>query len=221
MSIISVKSLKNDPEVKIYLQRADKHLEGIGYTEHGLRHAAITAKFCERVLRSLDYSSDPIRLAGVAGFLHDIGNVCGRVYHSQTGAIIAHSLLSEMGMTSAEIVGIMEAIGNHEEDIGQPTSEISAALILADKSDVHRSRVRTPRFISFDIHDRVNYAAEKSDLQISKEKRSISLLITINTEISQVMEYFEIFLSRMIICRKAAKVLSCEFELIINGNKLL
>ena len=221
LSNINVEFLKQNPKVQIYLERADKHLEGIGYTEHGLRHATITAMLSEKILRNLSHPSDDIRLAGVAGFLHDIGNVCGRVNHSQSGAIIAHNLLSEAGMQSEEIVSIMEAIGNHEEDFGQPTSEISAALILADKSDVHRSRVRTRRFISFDIHDRVNYAAEKSDLQISNKKKAISLMIKINTDISQVMEYFEIFLSRMIICRKAAKVLSCEFELVINGNKLL
>lgn len=219
--IIDVKILKDNPKVRIYLERADKHLEGIGYTEHGLRHATITAIFSQKILRSLGYPQDIVRLAGVAGFLHDIGNVCGRVNHGQSGAIIAHSILSELGMPSMEIVGIMEAIGNHEEECGQPTSEIAAALILADKADVHRSRVRTTRFINFDIHDRVNYAAERSNVQVSKKNRTISLLIKINTEISQVMEYFEIFLSRMIICRKAAKVLSCEFELIINGNKLL
>lgn len=221
MSPIDMEFLKKNSKVQVYLERADKHLEGIGYTEHGLRHASITAMLSEKILRCLDHPPEDVRLAGVAGFLHDIGNVCGRMNHCQSGAIIAHSLLSEIGMCSEEIVGIMEAIGNHEEDFGQPTSKISAALILADKSDVHRSRVRTRRFISFDIHDRVNYAAEKSDLQISNKKKTISLMIKINTDISQVMEYFEIFLSRMIICRKAAKVLSCEFELIINGNKLL
>jgi uncharacterized protein len=220
-SVIDVKILKENPKIRIYLERADKHLEGIGYTEHGLRHATITANVSEKILRTLGYQKDEVRLAGVAGFLHDIGNVCGRINHGQSGAIIVHSILSEIGMPSLEVVGIMEAIGNHEEELGQPTSEISAALILADKSDVHRSRVRTTRFINFDIHDRVNYAAEKSSLQISKDNRTISLLIKINTEISQVMEYFEIFLSRMIICRKAAKVLSCEFELVINENKLL
>jgi metal-dependent HD superfamily phosphatase/phosphodiesterase len=155
LSIINADLLKRNSKVQIYLRRADKHLEGIGYTEHGIRHATITAKLSEKILHSLGRSDEEVRLAGVAGFLHDIGNVCGRVNHGQSGAIIAHSILAEIGMSSEEIVGIMEAIGNHEEEFGQPTSEISAALILADKSDVHRSRVRTPRFINFDIHDRV------------------------------------------------------------------
>ena len=219
--VIDVKVLKENPKIRIYLERADKHLEGIGYTEHGLRHATITATVSEKILRSLGYRKDEVRLAGVAGFLHDIGNVCGRINHGQSGAIIANSILSEIGMTSMEIVGIMEAIGNHEEEFGQPTSEISAALILADKSDVHRSRVRTRRFISFDIHDRVNYAAEKSNLQISKDNRTISLLIKINTEISQVMEYFEIFTERMMFCRTAAKFLGYNFGLVINKTRLL
>lgn len=221
MAKIVLNDVKKNPEVKIYLAKANEYLGAIGYTEHGERHAAIVAKHASVVLQGLNYTQRQVELAAIAGYLHDIGNVIGRYDHGQVSALVAQGVLKGMGMETLEIAEVIGAIGNHEEEKGDPVSAIAASLILGDKSDVHRSRVRNPNMITFDIHDRVNYAAEKSFIKTDKAKRTITLEVKIDTKISQVMEYFEIFLSRMLMCQKAAKFLKCNFELIINNTRLL
>jgi hypothetical protein len=242
MTKLTLDDLKNNKKVRVYLEKADAHLAGIGYTEHGLRHANIIGTRSQNILLRLNYKDGDARLAAIAGFLHDIGNVVGRINHGQAGAILAQPILTEIGMDIEDIVLVMSAIANHEEEAGDPTNIISASLIIADKSDVHRSRVRNPSLISaalildnkmdplsapcgsaigfYDIHDRVNYAATESELKVDPLEKSIILELTIDTKISDVMEYFEIFLSRMIICRKAAKFLGCDFHLVINNVRL-
>jgi len=220
MSEITLDSIRRNELVRVYIKKADEHLEVIGYTEHGFRHANIVSKLSCDIIHKLGYPERMTELAAIAGFLHDIGNVVGRNNHGTAAAIIAMGVLEKLGMGPEEVVTIMSAIGNHEEEQGDPTNIISSALIIADKADVHRSRVRNPNMISFDIHDRVNYAATESSLKVDAELKSIVLDITIDTNISQVMEYFEIFLSRMVMCRKAAAFLGCNFHLVINGVML-
>lgn len=219
--MITLAQVKENPKVVTYLSKADEHMKAIGYTEHGKRHASIAAKIAREILSKLKFPQRQTELASIAAYLHDIGNLVNRADHGQTSALIAYTILSEMGMAHKEITEIMGAIGNHEEALGDPISPIAAATIIADKSDVHRSRVRTPSMIKFDIHDRVNYAVERSVVNIKPEKKKISYVIKIDTGISQVMEYFEIFLSRMIISKRAANFLGCDFELLINEVKLL
>ncbi len=221
MPKITLNDVVKNEKVQAYLEGANRQLEAIGYTEHGHRHADLTAKIARNILLRLGYSKDEAELAAIAGYLHDIGNVAGRTNHGQAAAILASRILGEMGMEDKDIAIIMGAVGNHEEEIGEPPSPQAAALVIADKSDVHRSRVRNPNIATFDIHDRVNYAAEHSFVRADERKKTIALELTIDTKISQVMEYFEIFLSRMMICRRAAKVLKCDFKLVINGVKLL
>jgi metal-dependent HD superfamily phosphatase/phosphodiesterase len=218
---VTLKNVRENPEVKIYLARADEYLGAVGYTEHGERHANLIASIGHNILGRLKFPERDAELCGIAGYLHDIGNVMGRTDHGTGSALIAHSILLGMRMPVDEVAQVMGAIGNHEEEKGEPISAIAAGLILADKSDVHRSRVRNPNMITFDIHDRVNFAAEKSFLRVNDSEKTITLELTIDTKISQVMEYFEIFLSRMIICKRAAKFLSCNFELVINQVRLL
>ncbi|MBI5555782.1 MAG: HD domain-containing protein [Elusimicrobia bacterium] len=213
--------VKKHPLVVSLLEGANRYLGVIGFTEHGHRHANLVSNIAQNVLMHLKYTERLAELAAIAGYLHDIGNVISRVDHGISSANIAIMVLRDMNMDPDEITEIIGAIGNHEEEIGDPVSAVAAALILADKSDVHRSRVRNPNMVMFDIHDRVNYAAEKSFLRVDAEKRIITLEITIDTTISQVMEYFEIFLSRMVISRRAAKLLECNFSLVINEHKLL
>ena len=219
--IITLEDIKASPEVAVYLKKADEHMAAVGYTEHGERHASLTANIAYNIIERLGFSKRDAELASIAGYLHDIGNVIGRYDHGEVSAMIARSILKEMGMEPLEVAAIMGAIGNHEEEKGEPVSTIAAGLILADKSDVHRSRVRNPNMITFDIHDRVNYAAKKSFVRVEEKDKTITLELTIDTEISKVMEYFEIFLTRMIMCRRAAKFFKCHFELIINKTKLL
>lgn len=221
MSSVKLEDVMNFHQVKVYIEKADQHLEAIGYTEHGFRHATIVSTITRKILTKLEYPQRDVELGGISGIIHDIGNVIGREHHDEMGALIAERILYELGMDPEEIVMIMSAVGNHEEEFGIPTNHIAAALIIGDKADVHRSRVRNPNMISFDIHDRVNYAAKKSFVNVKKEEKIISLELTIDTSISQVMEYFEIFLSRMIICKRAASFLDYNFELIINEVKLL
>ena len=242
MTKLTLDDLKNNKKVRIYLEKADAHLAGIGYTEHGLRHANIVGKRAQDILLKLNYKDGDARLAAIAGFLHDIGNMVGRVNHGQAGALLVRAILEDIGMDIEDIVLVMGAIANHEEDTGDPTNIVSASLIIADKSDVHRSRVRNPSLISaalildnkmdpmaapggttmgfYDIHDRVNYAATESELKVDPIEKSIVLELSIDTRISGVMDYFEIFLSRMIICRRAARFLGCDFHLIINKVRL-
>jgi metal-dependent HD superfamily phosphatase/phosphodiesterase len=220
-SNITVEDIKNNPIVNKFIKSANDYLGTIGYTEHGMRHVSLVASLAENILSNLDYPKRMSELAGIAGWLHDIGNVVNRNEHGQSAALIAMRILRDMGATPDETALIISAIGNHEEEIGDPVNPIAAALILADKSDVHKTRVRDPKFAATDIHDRVNYAAERSYLSVLKDKKIISLHLTIDTQISKVMEYFEIFMSRMIMSRRAANYLGCAFELIINERKLL
>jgi uncharacterized protein len=218
---VTLEDVKHDGEVGVYIAKADEYTRAIGYTEHGVRHAGLVASIAGNVVRRLGRDETTIRLAGIAGYLHDIGNLVGRVSHEYTGAILAQEILRRLGMDPVEMAIIMGAIGNHEELTGEPVSEVGAALIISDKSDVHRTRVRTTDPAEFDIHDRVNHAVEYSFLRVDETAKTITLELTIDTAISQVMEYFEIFLPRMVMCRRAAKLLGCEFKLQINGTKLL
>lgn len=218
---ITLEAVKKNAQVNSFIEAANDYLGAIGYTEHGFRHVGLVASVAHNTLTHLSYAEPLPELAAVAGYLHDIGNVVNRQDHGQSAALIAMRILTEMNATPDEIAIIISAIGNHEEEIGDPVNPVAAALILADKSDVHKTRVRNPSMIGVDIHDRVNYAAERSFLRVDARKKTISLELTIDTKISQVMEYFEIFMSRMIMCRRAAKFLKCNFELIINERKLL
>ncbi|MCK4532582.1 HD domain-containing protein [bacterium] len=216
-----VDDIKNHPLVIAFIERANKCLETIGYTEHGYRHANLVSNIAYNILKHLNFEEDVCNLGAIAGYLHDIGNVINRKGHEQSGALIAMQVLPDVGLNNEEVAIVISAVGNHEESTGEPINEVAAALILADKSDVHRTRVHNPSVLAFDIHDRVNYAAEKSFLRVNNEKKTITLELNIDVNISQVMEYFEIFLSRMVMCRKAAEFLNCKFELIINKTRLL
>lgn len=219
--IVTIEELKKNPQVKSLITKTDEYLGVIGYTEHGERHATLSANIAYNIMQRLKKSEREANLAAISAYLHDIGNVINRDYHAQTGAIIAYNILLDMGMPIDDVMEVVAAIGNHDEKNGQPISDICAAVILADKSDVHSSRVRNLDMIRLDIHDRVNYAAKSSFLRVDPEKKTISLEIKIDTSISQVMEYFEIFLSRMVVCRRAAEFLKMKFELEINGQRLL
>jgi len=219
--MITWHDIRKNPEVKAYIQMADQAMEIIGYTEHGDRHGKRVGKGAGRILQELGFSQREVNLAIIAGYLHDIGNVINREAQAQTGALLAQGILCRMGMNPTDLAEVLAAIGNHHEEDGSPVSHISAALILSDKADVHSSRVRNPKFIKFDIHDRVNYAAKKSSLHIDKENKTITLALEIDTEISPVMEYFEIFMTRMLMSRRAAEFLGCTFRLMINGTGIV
>lgn len=221
MKQVTLEDVKNHPQVEAFLQKADEHMKAIGYTEHGFRHANIVAKTAAEILNKLGHKKRMVELATISGYLHDIGNVTGRYDHGQVSAMIAKDVLLDLGMPPLEVAVIIGALGNHEEPDADPINEVCASLIIADKADVHRSRVRNLRMISFDIHDRVNYAVRRSFIRVDKKARSIALVLKIDTGISQVMEYFEIFLSRMVISRRAAKFLRYNFNLIANNVKLL
>jgi len=193
----------------------------MGFTDHGQLHISLVSKLSREIMLRLGYEERLAELAGIAGYLHDIGNVINRSGHSQSGALMAMEILRRLSMDAGEISIVTAAIGNHDEGSGHPVNEVAAALILADKSHVHRNRVRNPDVATFDIHDRVNYAVQHSILSIDEIKRVITMELAIDIEICPVMEYFEIFLSRMLLCRRAANFLNCEFELVINGAKLL
>ena len=217
--MISYKDIKNDENIKIYIERADASLKALGYTEHSYAHVGTVAERASRLLMELGYDERLIELTKIAAYLHDIGNVVNRVDHSQSGAIIAFRILDNLGMDASEIAEIVTAIGNHDEGTGVPVSALSAALIIADKSDVRRTRVRNNDFASFDIHDRVNYSVTESTLSVTESGRSVTLYLTVDTSISSIMDYFEIFIVRMKLCRKAAEALGISFELVINGQK--
>jgi len=219
-SPLTFEYVRENPRVRLYVKMADAALEQIGYTEHGERHVSLVAHIAYNTLKRLGYPEREAELAAIAGYLHDVGNVVNREQHAQTGAVIAMQLLQQMGMEDLETVRIMGAIGNHHEDDGAAISPVAAAVILGDKSDVHRTRVRNPEMIKFDIHDRVNYAVEKSFLNVDESRKEITLELTIDTGISQVMEYFEIFMTRMVACRKAARFLGTSFGLKVSGNRL-
>ncbi len=213
--------VKNNPRIKTYIEWADKSLLALGYTEHSYAHVLGVAACSSKILEILGYDERTVELAKIAGYLHDIGNLVNRVSHSQSGAIMAFKLLSELNMSAPDIAAVVSAIGNHDEGTGVPIDEISAALILADKSDVRRSRVRNTDVSDFDIHDRVNYSVEQSELKIDRENSLAILSLTIDTNISSVMDYFEIFLERMMLCRRAAERLSLTFALYINEQKII
>ena len=219
--MITFEDIKNNESVKIYIREADASLKTIGYTEHSFAHAGIVANNAGYILKTLGFSERYVDLAKIAAYLHDIGNLINRIEHSQSGAIMAFRILSEMNMDAEEIATIITAIGNHDEGTGVPVNSAAAALILADKSDVRRSRVRESNIPAFDIHDRVNYSVSSSKLTVDAEKKSVHLSLIIETEYSSVMEYFEIFLDRMLLCRKAATALGLDFHFEVNGQMLL
>ena len=219
--MITYEQIKNNPSIRVYVKEADASLSALGFTEHSFAHVAKVAETAGNILASLGYDERTVELTKIAAFLHDIGNLVNRVDHSQSGAIIAFRLLDNLGMDPSEIAPIVSAIGNHDEGTGVPVSAMAAALILADKSDVRRSRVRGHKIENGDIHDHVNYSVTAASLDIDKESSIITLKLTIDTAISSVMDYFEIFLGRMILCRKAAEKLGLHFKLIINDQQLL
>ncbi|EGW40393.1 MULTISPECIES: HD domain-containing protein [unclassified Desulfosporosinus] len=220
MKTITLNAIKTDPYVQALIEAGNRHLAAIGYTEHGFRHVGLVAHIASNILEKMGHPVKECELASIAGYLHDIGNAVNRISHAQTGAILAAGILERLGMFPEDIASVIGAIGNHDELDGNPVNNISAALILADKSDVHRSRVRNSDLATFDIHDRVNYAVKRSFLRVYPKER-VALELTIDTEICPVMEYFEIFLARMLLCRKAAEFLQTKFELKINDVKLL
>jgi metal-dependent HD superfamily phosphatase/phosphodiesterase len=211
--------VRDDPELSLFIASADRVTEGMGFTEHGFRHANLVAQIAPQVLARLGHPQRMVDLASVAGYLHDVGNMMARDSHAQTGAVLVYQALRERA-EGADLAAIVAAIANHEEDEGYAVSPVSAAVILADKSDVHRSRVRRSGSLSTDIHDRVNYAVEQSFLRVDSEARTVTLELSIDTRISQVMEYFEIFLGRMQMCRHAAERLDARFRLLVNGAEL-
>lgn len=219
--MITFDEVKSNPKIKAYITKADESLLALGYTEHSFAHVGLVAQRAEYILETLGYDKHEIELAKIAGYLHDIGNIVNRKEHSQSGAVMAFRILDNMDMDANDIATVVTAIGNHDEGEGEAVNAVSAAIILADKTDVRRSRVRNSDITSFDIHDRVNYSVIKSDVKINDEKTTISLELEIDTSISPVMNYFEIFLKRMVMCQKAAKKLGLEFKLIINKQIII
>ncbi len=219
--MITYQDLKKNPSIREYIKKADESLLAQGYTEHSFAHVERVATVTEYILRTLGYSQKEIELSKIAAYMHDIGNLVNRVDHSQSGALIAFRILDNLGMEACDIATIVTAIGNHDEGTGVPVNPIAAALILADKSDVRRTRVRNQDISTFDIHDRVNYSVTESKIDISENKTEITLKLSIETQYSSVMDYFEIFLDRMVLCRKAAEKLMLHFKLIINEQQLL
>jgi uncharacterized protein len=217
---IMLRDVRNNPKVRVYLQKANEQMAAIGYSEHGLRHSALVAGIARNILLELGHDPRRAEIAAIAGYLHDIGNCVHRIYHPQIGATMAFQILDQMGMDTAEIATIIGAIGNHEEPEGVPINTVTAAVIIADKSDVHYTRVQNPDPETYDIHDRVNNAVQKSYIFINKEEMTITLDLIIDVTKATVMEYFEIFVSRMIMCHRSAAVLGCKFRLIINGVEL-
>ena len=218
---MTYEEIKNNEVIKIYIKQANESLDALGSTEHGFAHVTLVAETAGYILETLGYPKRTVELVKIAGYLHDIGNLVNRVDHSQSGALIAFRLLNEMGFPPEEIGMIVTAIGNHDEGTGVPVSSLAAALILADKSDVRRNRVRNEDKTSFDIHDRVNYSVTKSELKINEAHTIIKLKLAVDTHYSSVMDYFEIFLQRMVLCRKAAETLGLQFKLIINEQQLI
>lgn len=219
--MITLEEVRKNEEVEALIQGAQKQLDGLGYTEHSHRHISIVSKRAGDILEQLGYPERTVELARIAGYLHDIGNCVNRNDHAHSGAIIAYNILKDMGMPVEERTEIMMAIGNHDERTGTAVSEISAALILADKSDVHRNRVTNKNLSTFDIHDRVNYAVTDAQLVLDEKQRRVMLKLTIDTKLCPVLDYFEIFMDRTMMSKYAAKYLNIWFELVINETKLL
>ncbi len=219
--MITYEQIKQNDAVRTYIQKADESLAALGYTEHAFAHVMKVADSVRYILETLGFTRHEIELGMIAAYLHDIGNLVNRAEHSQSGAVMAFRILDRMDMPAEDIATIVTAIGNHDEGTGVPVNAIAAALILADKSDVRRSRVRNQEKEHFDIHDRVNYSVEKAVLKINQEHSLIKLKLTVDTHYSSVMDYFEIFLERMILCRKAAERLGLQFKLMINEQSLI
>ena len=219
--MLTLDELKQNEAINTYIKRADESLSELGYTEHSFSHVTTVATAAGYILDTLGYPEREAELARIAGYLHDIGNLVNRENHSLSGAVMAFRILDNLGFDASEIATITTAIGNHDEGTGVPVSHVSAALILADKSDVRRSRVRNEDKSTFDAHDRVNYSVKKSSLRINEEHTIVKLKLTVDTKYGSVMDYFEIFLERMILCRKAAEKLGMEFKLIINEQQLI
>ena len=218
---MTYEALKKDESIRTYIIRADEALKALGYTEHAFAHVCKVAETAGGLLSSLGYDAHTVELAKIAGYLHDIGNLVNRVDHSQSGAVMAFRLLDHMGFAAEDIATNVSAIGNHDEGTGVPVHAVAAALILADKSDVRRSRVRNGDTSTFDIHDRVNYSVCSSDLILSADHKTVTLSLEIDTQYSAVMDYFEIFMDRMRLCRRAAQTLGLQFKLIINEQQLI
>ncbi len=219
--MVTYKDIKDNEQIKTYIRKADESLLELGFTEHSFAHVTKVADNVKYILETLGYPERSVELGRIAGHLHDIGNLVNRIDHSQSGAVMAFRILNDLGLEAEEIATITTAIGNHDEGTGIAVNPISAALILADKSDVRRSRVRNTDVASFDIHDRVNYSVKSSVLKINEEHTLIKLKLTVNTKFGSVMDYFEIFLNRMIMCRKAAEKLGLSFKLMINEQQLI
>ena len=217
---INFQDVLEDKDIKIYIEKADESLKELGYTELSFTHVIKVAESASYILRELGYSEREIELAKIAGYLHDIGNVVNRIDHAQSGAVMAFRILDRLGADAEDISTIITAIGNHDESTAYPVNAVAAALILADKTDVRYTRVRNRDFSTFDIHDRVNYSVKKSKIEVVKDDY-IKLTLEIDTSVCAVMDYFEIFIDRMILCRKAAEKLNLKFQLLINGQRIL
>ena len=219
--MITYQEIKNNESIKVYIRKADESLSALGYTEHSFAHVGLVASRAEYILKELGYNEKTLELVKIAAHLHDIGNIVNRKEHSQSGAVMAFRILDNLNMDPEDIATIVTAIGNHDEGEGEAVNEVAAALILADKSDVRRTRVRNSDKTSFDIHDKVIYSAYESSIEVDKEKKEIALKLKIDTEISSVMNYFEIFLGRMLMCKRAAEKLGLKFKLIINEQEII
>ncbi len=221
--MLDLATIRRDSEVEAIMEMSEKQIEALGFTEHSRRHAGIVSKWSGEILRALGKTEERVRLAEIAGYLHDIGNCINRKDHAQSGAILSYKILTRLGMSAPDAAEIMMAIGNHDEQYGQPVSDVSSALIIADKADVHKSRVKNAVSDVFkaNIHDRVNLAAERSFVKVEEDGKVIALHIEIDTAICSVMDYFEIYFGRMQLSRKAAEFLGCRFSLVINGAVLL
>ena len=219
--MLTYKELQKNEDVRTYVAAADATLGALGFTEHSFGHVCKVAASAKYILETLGYAEHEVELAQIAAFLHDIGNLVNRRDHAYTGGVMAFRILDKLGFSAADTALVVSAIGNHDETGGLPVNAVAAALILVDKSDVRRSRVRNVDEVSVDIHDRVNYSVTESSLTINEEHSEIKLELTIDTSISSVMEYFEIFLARMLLCKKAAITLGLEFKLRINGQRMI
>ena len=219
--MLTYETIRKDEAIQTYITRADESLAALGFTEHSFAHVCHVADMAGYILTTMGYDERTVELAKIAGYLHDIGNLVNRSEHSQSGAVMAWTLLQSMGCDPGELATIVTAIGNHDEGTGVPVNPVAAALILADKADVRRSRVRNQEISTFDIHDRVNYSVKKSELKIYSYRTLVKLKLTVDTRYGSVMDYFEIFLGRMVLCRKAAERLGLQFKLIINEQQLI
>ena len=221
LRLVTYETVRNDPAVRIYIEKAGEALKAMGFSEHSFAHVGIVAEKAAYIMETLGYSEREVELVKIAGYLHDIGNVVNRSDHSQSGAIMAFRILDRMGMDPAEISDIVMAIGNHDEGTGKPISPMAAALIIADKSDVRRSRVQNDNEEAFDAHDKVNYSVKKAELKINESKTLIKLKLSVDTRYGSVMDYFRIFMDRMVLCKTAAEKLGLEFKLMINEQQLV